>query len=111
MTGKAMAEKGVVITGSSTGIGEAAALHLDALGFRVFAGVRKTSDGLNLSRRASPRLTPIILDVTDAHGIAESAAQVKEVMGENGLAGLVNNAGIGTAAPLEFIPIADFRRQ
>ena len=111
MTGKAMAEKGVVITGSSTGIGEAAALHLDALGFRVFAGVRKTSDGENLARRASRHLTPIMLDVTDSEAIAATVSQVTQQMGENGLAGLVNNAGIGIAAPLEFIPIAEYRRQ
>lgn len=35
----------VVITGASTGIGAACALHLDQLGFQVFAGVRTEHDG------------------------------------------------------------------
>ena len=38
----------VVITGASTGIGQACALSLDTLGFRVFAGVRRTEDGESL---------------------------------------------------------------
>lgn len=37
--------KAVVITGTSTGIGKACALHLDKLGFKVYAGVRKQVDG------------------------------------------------------------------
>ncbi len=111
MTRNALNGKGVVITGASTGIGEAVALHLDALGFRVFAGVRNSRDGANLACRASQHLTPITLDVTDPDGIAAAVAQVTQVMGEKGLAGLVNNAGIAVAAPLEFIPIPDLRRQ
>lgn len=111
MKSKTSIEKGVVITGASTGIGEAVALHLDTLGLRVFAGVRKPSDGVKLANKASQRLSPIRLDVTDAEGIMAAVAQVKEVMGDNGLAGLVNNAGIAVAAPLEFIPIEDLRRQ
>ena len=39
--------KTILITGSSTGIGKACALHLDKLGFKVFAGVRKQADGDN----------------------------------------------------------------
>lgn len=41
----------VVITGASTGIGAACALHLDAMGFRVFAGVRRQEDGAALKAR------------------------------------------------------------
>ena len=49
----------VLVTGASTGIGRACALSLDALGFRVFAGVRKSGDGESLRRAGSARLTPI----------------------------------------------------
>jgi NAD(P)-dependent dehydrogenase (short-subunit alcohol dehydrogenase family) len=100
----------VVVTGSSTGIGRACALHLDRLGFTVFAGVRKESDTEALRATASERLEPLILDVTEQDQIAAAAERVSEAS-PSGLAGLVNNAGVGTGGPLELIPIEDFRRQ
>src|SRR6266699_1245214 len=100
----------VVVTGASTGIGEACALRLDRRGFRVFAGVRREVDGGALKQKASSRLTPILLDVTDASSI-KSAAAVVAALGEEGLSGLVNNAGIAIAGPLEFLPIDELRRQ
>ncbi|MBI4557798.1 MAG: SDR family oxidoreductase [Candidatus Hydrogenedentes bacterium] len=101
----------VVITGASTGIGKACASHLDRLGFRVFAGVRKTQDGEALKAAASERLLPISLDVTDAASVRAAAEQVSGQVGENGLAGLVNNAGINIAGPLELLPVDELRRQ
>jgi len=95
----------VVVTGASTGIGEACALHLDRLGFRVLAGVRKAEDGEALRKRASDRFRPVLLDVTDGDSIARAAREVGPV------AGLVNNAGIVVAGPLEFLPLDDLRRQ
>jgi len=106
-----MAQGAVVVTGASTGIGNACALKLDAAGFRVFAGVRKDADAEALRKAASERLTPICLDVTDATQIAQATEQVRAAVGEAGLAGLVNNAGIGVGGPLEFLPIDELRRQ
>jgi len=103
--------KSVVITGASTGIGAVCALHLDKLGFRVFAGVRKDEDGEALKARASERLRPIQIDVTQTDPIAAAAAEVSEAVGAEGLDGLVNNAGIAVAGPLEFLPIEELRRQ
>jgi NADP-dependent 3-hydroxy acid dehydrogenase YdfG len=60
----------VVITGATTGIGRACALSLDALGFRVFAGVRQAEDAESLRRAGSARLTPVYLDVTDEQSIS-----------------------------------------
>ncbi|MEX0791398.1 MAG: SDR family NAD(P)-dependent oxidoreductase, partial [Actinomycetota bacterium] len=100
----------VVITGASTGIGRATAPRLAAIGFRVFAGVRKQADADSLKQEA-PAVTPLILDVTDEHSIAEAATAVKAAVGANGLAGLVNNAGITVPGPLEFLPAEDLRRQ
>ena len=62
--------KSVLITGASTGIGRATALHLDAAGWRVFAGVRKEEDAASLREAGSERLVPLMLDVTDAAQIA-----------------------------------------
>lgn len=102
---------GVVITGASTGIGAACALHLDTLGFLVFAGVRRLEDGEALKAKGTKRLVPLLLDVTDESSIGRAAGLVREAVGEVGLAGLVNNAGIAVAGPLEVVPIAELRKQ
>ena len=106
-----MAEKYVLVTGAAKGIGRASALHLDKLGFTVFAGVRRQADGESLCRDASPRLRPILLDVTDGDQIAAAVQQITAVVGAAGLHGLVNNAGVAVAAPLEFVPLDDVRWQ
>jgi NAD(P)-dependent dehydrogenase (short-subunit alcohol dehydrogenase family) len=102
--------KSALITGSSTGIGRATALRLDAAGWRVFAGVRREEDAAALEAEASPRLVPAILDVTDAGQIAATAELIRREAGGS-LDGLVNNAGIAVPGPLETLPIDDFRRQ
>jgi short-subunit dehydrogenase len=101
----------VVITGASTGIGEACALFLDQKGFNVYAGVRKQADADALKQKASDRLTPLILDVTNAKQIAKAVEIVANAVGDAGIAGLVNNAGIAIAAPLEFVPLDRLRQQ
>jgi NAD(P)-dependent dehydrogenase (short-subunit alcohol dehydrogenase family) len=100
----------VVVTGTSTGIGRATANLLDREGFRVFAGVRRPADGESLQSETSPHLTPILLDVTDATSIESAAKQVDAAVGEAGVAGLVNNAGIGFGGPLEFADLDEMRR-
>lgn len=101
----------VVVTGASTGIGQACAQHLDGIGFRVFAGIRRPEDGERLRAEASERLTPLSIDVTDPASIEAATRAVGERLGDGGLAGLVNNAGIVVPGPLEFVPIDDLRRQ
>jgi NAD(P)-dependent dehydrogenase (short-subunit alcohol dehydrogenase family) len=103
--------RSVVITGASTGIGEACALELDRRGFRVFAGVRTDDAAAKLRAKASGRLTPVPIDVTDAGSIGAAARLVGQAVGEAGLAGLVNNAGIAVPGPLEALPIDALRRQ
>jgi NAD(P)-dependent dehydrogenase (short-subunit alcohol dehydrogenase family) len=101
----------VVITGASTGIGEACAHYLDRRGFQVFAGVRKRSDGERLKKEASSRLTPLFIDVTDGEAIAKAARTVEEAVAGCGLAGLVNNAGIAVGGPLELVQVERLRMQ
>jgi NAD(P)-dependent dehydrogenase (short-subunit alcohol dehydrogenase family) len=100
--------RSVLITGASSGIGEACALHLAGLGWQVFAGVRKTSDGEALQAK-SGRVIPVVVDVTNEASIARIAKEVEAIT--PGLAGLVNNAGIAVAGPLEFLPLDEIRRQ
>lgn len=98
----------VFITGTSSGIGAACARHLASLGFNVFAGVRKQADA---ERAAGPRVEPVIVDVTDDASVAAAVEHIGASVGSSGLAGLVNNAGIAVAGPLEFLAIEDFQRQ
>ncbi|MGE3154007.1 MAG: SDR family oxidoreductase [Nitrospiraceae bacterium] len=102
---------GIVITGASSGIGEACAIHLDRLGFRLFAGVRDERDGVALQAKASPRLTALRLDVTDRDSIAAAVRTVSEAIGDLGLAGLINNAGIAVPGPIETVPLNFVRKQ
>jgi NAD(P)-dependent dehydrogenase (short-subunit alcohol dehydrogenase family) len=87
-----------LVTGASSGIGEACALRLAGNGWRVLAGVRRSGD-------APPGTEEVLLDVTDDEQVRTLADQVDE------LHGLVNNAGIALAVPLEFVPLDELRRQ
>ena len=106
-----MPEKTILITGASSGIGEASALYLDRLGMRVFASVRKPRDAERLASQASASLTPLILDVADAASIQAALQTVRAALGDDGLDGLVNNAGVFTGGPLEHLPLAALRQQ
>jgi NAD(P)-dependent dehydrogenase (short-subunit alcohol dehydrogenase family) len=88
-----------LVTGASTGIGRACAIHLTGLGFHVLAGVRDPAD-------APDGLEPLRLDVTSAEDVAAAAERVG---GE--LHALVNNAGIAVSGPVEGVPIEEWRRQ
>jgi NAD(P)-dependent dehydrogenase (short-subunit alcohol dehydrogenase family) len=86
-------------------------LELDKAGYRVFATVRQEKDAESLRQAASEHLTPVMMEVTDEGSVASAAAAVAEVVGGTGLAGLVNNAGVGVPGPIELIAPDDLRRQ
>jgi NAD(P)-dependent dehydrogenase (short-subunit alcohol dehydrogenase family) len=94
----------VLVTGASSGIGEATALHLKELGFDPVGAVRKDADA---ERLTAQDLRTVKLDVTDAASIAAA----RESLGDAPLAGLVNNAGVAVASPLEFLPVDQLRHQ
>jgi NAD(P)-dependent dehydrogenase (short-subunit alcohol dehydrogenase family) len=94
----------VLVTGASTGIGRATALHLDARGWRVWAGVRSELASAALRRAAGPRLRTLNLDVTDAAAIEAAADQIG-----GSLDALVNNAGIAPGGPLEGFDLHQLR--
>jgi NAD(P)-dependent dehydrogenase (short-subunit alcohol dehydrogenase family) len=103
-----MARGTVVVTGASTGIGEATATRLAAAGFDVFAGVRNDADA---ERLRGAGLKPLTIDVTDQATIDAAVSQVTAALAGGGLHGLVNNAGIAVSGPLEHVAIDDLRRQ
>ena len=104
-----MAGRSVLITGASTGIGEACARHLAAREWQVFAGVRKVDDGERL-RASSPRIEPLTLDVTSASDLTAAVELVRERTGGT-LDGLVNNAGVAVGGPIEYVTADEWRHQ
>ncbi len=110
-----------LITGSSTGIGEATALRLARAGWTVLAGVRDPAAGERLVEQArsgasAGSVEPVILDVTDFQQIRAVATRVSRLAGGDGsspgtLDALINNAGIGFGGPLELVPPDDLRKQ
>lgn len=100
--------KTVVITGASTGIGRTTAEHLCEKGWQVFAGVRREEDGADLIA-ADDRIKPILLDVTNPEHVDAAVETVRQALGGQKLAGLVNNAGIANMGPLALQPLDQFK--
>ena len=102
-------KKTILITGASTGIGRSTAIELARAGYEVLAGVRNEKDAESLRNEGVADLKPLILDVTKSEDIARVALQLKKSLAENGLAALINNAGINYVAPFEFADQAKVR--
>jgi NAD(P)-dependent dehydrogenase (short-subunit alcohol dehydrogenase family) len=98
----------VVVTGASTGIGAATAELAARNGMIAFAGVRNDADAARVEA-LHPNVRALRCDVADRASIAAAA----ETVAASGLPlrGLVSNAGIAVAGPLEFLPVDELRRQ
>ncbi len=101
----------VLITGVSTGIGHASVKVLLNRGFRVFGSVRTQEDADRLQKEWGDRFVPLLFDVTDESAVRAEAARVSQILGDNTLDGLVNNAGIEVAGPLAYLATDQFRYQ
>ncbi|AXK31350.1 SDR family NAD(P)-dependent oxidoreductase [Streptomyces armeniacus] len=104
MTASTETRKLVVVTGASTGMGASAARELARRGFHVLAGVRRDRDADAIR---APGVEPVILDITSPEHVAALAARTAD--DPRPLHALVNNAGIQVNAPVETLPLAQWR--
>ena len=103
----------VLVTGASTGIGNHAARFLaqNHPNVLVWAGVRKEADAEAIQNEGLPNLRPLMIDVADEESVDAAVAEIeKELKTQGPLIGLVNNAGISSNAPLEFLPMSKLRQ-
>ncbi|KAM5333006.1 retinol dehydrogenase 16 [Glossophaga mutica] len=104
-------DKYVFITGCDSGFGNLLAKQLDLRGLRVLAACLTEKGAEQLRGQTSDRLATVILDVTKTESIAAATQWVKECVGDRGLWGLVNNAGISMPmAPNEWLTKQDFMK-
>ena len=95
-----------LITGTSTGIGLATALHFGRQGHDVWAGVRNPTAATELRTAIDKERLPVrmvALDVDDAGSVQRGVAEVLDKAGRVDV--LVNNAGIGGGGPIEDVPV------
>jgi short-subunit dehydrogenase len=102
-----MAETSILITGCSSGIGQAAALALKQRGYRVFATARKTSD---LDHLREQGLEPVSLDLNDSSSISQAIDHVLQQTGGQ-LDALFNNSGFLQAGAVEDLTRDNIRAQ
>ena len=98
-----------LITGTSTGIGEACVARLADLGWTVYAGVRRPEDADRLKADHVGDVRPVILDVSKPEDITRVVEEISRESGDRGLQALVNNAGVGVGGPVEYVTEADWR--
>jgi len=95
--------RNVVVTGVSSGIGKAVTKTLANDGYRVFGSVRKPVDAEELQAELGAQFKPLIFDVCDAQSIRSHAQTVMEVVGDEGINAVVNNAGLALFGPMELL--------
>ncbi|MFD8306779.1 oxidoreductase [Streptomyces sp. NPDC059690] len=101
-----MTAKTALVTGASSGIGEATALKLQSLGYTVYGAARRTD---RLQKLADRGIHPLAMDVTDDDSMR---AGIEKIVSESGrIDVLVNNAGYGSYGAIEDVPMDEARRQ
>ena len=101
----------VVITGSSTGIGYQISKTLIANGYRVFGSVRNNKDATRVSSELGSNFVPLLFDVTNEDAVKASVKQVGDLLENQTLAGLINNAGIAVFGAVQNLTAEEFKYQ
>ena len=103
-------EKTIIVTGASSGIGQATAILLAEQGYTVFGSVRRAEAAKQFA--GQPTLIPLIMDVTDPASIQAAVKTVQTSLTDHSqVIGLVNNAGIAVSGPLAYVPLEQVRAQ
>jgi NAD(P)-dependent dehydrogenase (short-subunit alcohol dehydrogenase family) len=101
----------ILITGASTGIGEAACEKLVEHNYEVLAGVRSKVDADRLRVLYGEKVQPLIMDVTNAQEMKEARETAEKIIGNDCLVAIINNAGIAIPGAVLYIPIEEWQRQ
>jgi NAD(P)-dependent dehydrogenase (short-subunit alcohol dehydrogenase family) len=101
-----MATSVALVTGGSSGIGEATAIKLREAGYTVYAAARRVQRMEHLTESG---VRPLAMDVTDDQSMQTA---VKQILADTGrIDVLVNNAGYGSYGALEDVPLSEARAQ
>ena len=103
----ACTRKHLLITGTSSGIGKATMQAALEAGYHVFAGDRSVE--ANEQPNEQDALTKLHLDITNDDDIAAAVEAITDHVGDAGLDGLANVAGVGIPGPLETMPVDSLR--
>ncbi len=101
----------VLVTGTSSGIGRGLCKALIEKGYKVFGTVRNKKDAIELKKEFGENFDALLVDVTDEKQVIKAKERVHNYLGRNPLTALINNAGIATLGPVEFLPTSDFKKQ
>ena len=101
----------VLVTGTSSGIGRGLCQALIEKGYKVFGTVRNSKDATELKKEFGENLDALLVDVTDEKQVVKAKERVQNYLNGKPLTALINNAGIATLGPVEFLPTSDFKKQ
>ena len=102
--------KNVLVTGASTGIGYATCVEFVRRGYRVFGSVRTHDDGEKLKANLGMNMIPLLFDVTKENEVNLAKKKVEELIKDEGLACLVNNAGVAIGGAIQYQDIQEIDR-
>lgn len=104
----ALSDKVILITGASSGIGEATVRELAASGAKLFIGARRGDRLQALAEELGPNIAWLELDVTDAASFAAFADAAQARFGKIDV--LINNAGVMPLSPLAALKTDEWKR-
>ena len=103
--------KNILVTGVSTGIGYDAVRYFTQNGYRVFGSVRKDDDQKRLEQDFPENFVCLKFDVTDLEQIKKAKEKVEDILKDESLSALVNNAGYALGGPMALLSDEAFRNQ